>query len=115
MLKANNLASMASSEKQMLTGEQEKHASGLMGLWQICVAMLWELSFRISSSEEDPSASAIPYHVPKISMHVQKLELLYLCSLALHRYSSEFVLWAIEVKRVDVELLPKWEEKDLFK
>ncbi|CAK0787512.1 hypothetical protein CVIRNUC_010732 [Coccomyxa viridis] len=31
------------------------------------------------------------------------------------RYSSEFVLWAIEVKGVDVELLPKWEEKDLFK
>lgn len=48
-------------------------------------------------------------------MHVQKLKLLYLCSLALCRYSSEFVLWAIEVKGVDVELLPKWEEKDLFK
>lgn len=41
---ANNLASMASSEKQMLTGEQEKHASGLMGQWQTCMAMLWTLS-----------------------------------------------------------------------
>ena len=29
---ANNLASMASSEKQMLTGEHEKLASGLVGL-----------------------------------------------------------------------------------
>ena len=28
---ANNLASMASYEKQMLTGEQEKRASGFMG------------------------------------------------------------------------------------
>ena len=37
---AINLASMASSEKQMLTGEQETRASELLGLWQICVAML---------------------------------------------------------------------------
>ena len=44
MHEANNLASMASSEKQMLTGEQEKHASGLMGQWQTCMAMLWTLS-----------------------------------------------------------------------
>ena len=41
--------------------------------------------------------------------------MLYSCSLALRRYSSEFLLWAIEVKGLDVELLPKWEEKDLFK
>jgi hypothetical protein len=31
------------------------------------------------------------------------------------RYSSEFVIWAIEVKGIDVEILPKWEEKELFK
>lgn len=31
------------------------------------------------------------------------------------RYSSEFVMWAIEVKNVDVESIPKWEEKELLK
>ena len=44
MHEANNLASMASSEKQMLTGEQERRASGLTGQWHISVAMLWTLS-----------------------------------------------------------------------
>ena len=44
MHEANNLASMASSEKQMLTGEHKKLASDLVGLWQSCVAMLRTLS-----------------------------------------------------------------------
>ena len=30
-------------------------------------------------------------------------------------YSSEFVMWAIEVKGIDVESIPKWEEKELLK
>ena len=28
---------------------------------------------------------------------------------------AEFMLWATEVKRVDLEVLPKFEEKELFK
>ena len=34
-----------------------------------------------------------------------------------HRRSkrSEFIMWATEVKKVDIESLPKWEEKDLFR
>ncbi len=28
---------------------------------------------------------------------------------------SEFVMWATEVKKVDIESLPKWEEKDMFR
>lgn len=31
------------------------------------------------------------------------------------RFRSEFVMWAAEVQKVDVEGLPKWEEKELFK
>ena len=31
------------------------------------------------------------------------------------RFRSEFVMWAAEVKKADVEGLPKWEEKELFK
>ena len=33
----------------------------------------------------------------------------------LRRFRSEFVMWAAEIKKIDVEILPKWEEKDLFK
>ncbi len=28
---------------------------------------------------------------------------------------SEFVMWATEVKKVDIESMPKWEEKDMFR
>ncbi|CAL5224724.1 g7456 [Coccomyxa viridis] len=31
------------------------------------------------------------------------------------RYSSEYTMWAIEVKGIDVETIPKWEEKELLK
>ena len=31
------------------------------------------------------------------------------------RFRSEFVMWAAEAKGINVESLPKWEEKDLFK
>lgn len=31
------------------------------------------------------------------------------------RFRSEFVMWAAEAKSINVEILPKWEEKDLFK
>ncbi|KAK9905919.1 hypothetical protein WJX75_008954 [Coccomyxa subellipsoidea] len=31
------------------------------------------------------------------------------------RFRSEFVMWAAEAKGVNVESLPKWEEKDFFK
>ena len=36
-------------------------------------------------------------------------------ALMLRRFRSEFVMWAAEIKKVDVEGLPKWEEKELFK